>query len=546
MLARFWHMNLQAFLADCRLPHKALRHRACRPTAVSADVNISRVGPSCDHAAQENRARTWRNAGKLCESLSNVALSLAPRDGLVDKTRRSLDAGLACGRPEEVSRTQIEAKICRPSGGERRPTRKRGCAFLWPFVFRLRSRCGAAMSELSHEQFIRLYKRNRALSEIMSETRVGEVDGINFDLRHKEINSAEWKMDHVLGGDDGLPPRRPTTLAFIWFPWYGKFDPNQLKVDVLKEFREAKEYAKNGPPTPREVFGNISDAEYTEYLKEEKKRRRIPKKTWMMDELKSRTPDAIVSPGDSIKIHHSIMNIESADQFIPIHDRAFIHLFVKITNEGGLCNVLRTPIVMYGATRISYRHGNKGIYAILDRVRDHHKISKIDKTSVQNISDNYSKTGHAYTALYRSMKISGRVLPIAWKLKRSDHPGRWKIGMELLEALDDACMLGYAWAYAETEKHMRPLAVAGAASRAGAARAGQASGARRRAKAANTWQSLVNGEAVKSRATNPKVSQAKIAEEIKFKFDDEVPSHPVIVRYLARLEREGLLAKRRT
>ena len=69
--------------------------------------------------------------------------------------------------------------------------------------------------------------------------------------------------------------------------------------------------------------------------------------------------------------------------------------------------------------------------------------------------------------------------------------------MEFLQALDDACMLGYAWAYAETEQLMGPLAVAGAASRAGAARAGQASGARRRAKAANTWQGLVKEEAFK-------------------------------------------------
>jgi hypothetical protein len=93
---------------------------------------------------------------------------------------------------------------------------------------------------------------------------------------------------------------------------------------------------------------------------------------------------------------------------------------------------------------------------------------------------------------------------------------------------------------------MRPLAVAGAASRAGATRAGQASGARRRAKAASTWQGLVKREASKFRAENPSVSQAKLAEEIKFKFDNEVPSHPIIVRHIARLEREGELPKRRT
>jgi hypothetical protein len=201
---------------------------------------------------------------------------------------------------------------------------------------------------------------------------------------------------------------------------------------------------------------------------------------------------------------------------------------------------------MYGATRISNFRGNRGIYSILSRIRKYHNLPKIDNDLVSDISGNYNRTGHAYTALYRSVSICERFMPRTWKLKGSNNHRRFRIGMEFLQALDDACMLGYAWAYAETEQQMRPLAVAGAASRAGAVRAGQASGARRRAKAATTWQSLVKEEAVKIRAGNPSVSQARLAEEIKFKFDNEVPSHPIIVRHVARLEREGKLPKRRT
>jgi hypothetical protein len=208
---------------------------------------------------------------------------------------------------------------------------KRDCTFPLPSRLHVVRKIRNEMPELSGEEFLKIRARNRALSKIMTETRVGEVDGISFDLRHKQINPDEWKMDDILGGDEGLPPKRPTTLPFIWFPWHGKFDLNQLKADVLEEFREVKEYAKNAPPTPREVFGNITDAEYAEYLKEEKKQRRIPAKTWMIDELNSRTPDAIVSPGDSIRMHRAVMNIESEDEFIPLHDRAFIHLCVKQT-----------------------------------------------------------------------------------------------------------------------------------------------------------------------------------------------------------------------
>jgi hypothetical protein len=402
-----------------------------------------------------------------------------------------------------------------------------------------------SMPELSNEEFSKVYTRNRALSRIMSETRVGEVDGIRFDLRHKEINPDEWTIQDVLGGDDGRPPRRTPSLPFIWFPWYGKFDLDQLKADIFEEFRAGKEYAKNAPPTPRAVFGNITDAEYAERLKEEKKWRRIPTKNWMKDELESRKPDAIVNPGDCIETHHAIMNILHDDEFVPIHDRAIIDLFIRITNKTGLCNVLSTPITLYGATMISCLRGNRPIYSILARVRLYHKLPKIDSTSVKEISDNYKKTGHAYAALYRSINIHERFLPRTWKWLHSDNFGRRRIGTEFLQALDDACMLGYAWAYAETEQRMRPLAIAALASRAGAARAGKASGARRRAAAANTWQSLVKKEALKIRAEEPGVSQAKLAEEIKFKFDDALPSHPTLIRHIAKLERDAELPKRR-
>jgi hypothetical protein len=205
------------------------------------------------------------------------------------------------------------------------------------------------MPELSEEEFSIVYARNRAIAKIMGETRVGEVDGIHFDLRHKQINPDEWAMKDDLGAEGTpYPPRRRPTLPFIWFPWYGQFDLNQIKTDVLEEFRELKEYAKNGPPIPREAYGNITDAEYADVLKKEKKQRFIPTKSWIKEEIQSRTPDAIVNPGDSIEMHHAVMNLEDGDEFVPIQDRAFVHLFVKITNGNGLCNVLISPIVLYG------------------------------------------------------------------------------------------------------------------------------------------------------------------------------------------------------
>jgi hypothetical protein len=90
------------------------------------------------------------------------------------------------------------------------------------------------------------------------------------------------------------------------------------------------------------------------------------------------------------------MNVQDNDEFVPIPDRAIIHLFVKITNETGLCKVLSSPILLYGATRISYSRGNKAIYSILGRVRNHHNMIRINSTLVKSISDDYNKIGNEY------------------------------------------------------------------------------------------------------------------------------------------------------
>jgi hypothetical protein len=401
------------------------------------------------------------------------------------------------------------------------------------------------LPEQSPAEFDKERARNRAITQIMGETRVGEVDGIYFDLRHEQINPEEWVMEDDLGTEHAsYAIRRRETLPFIWFPWYGQFDLKQVKAEVSQDFIEIKEYAKNGPPLPRGAYGKITDAEYENLVKKEKEERVVPNKTWIKEEIVSRTPDAVVTSGDRIETHHVIINLEGDDEFIPIQDRAFVHLFVKITRRDGSCQVLNTPIMLYGQTRLSYFRGNNVLYSILGRVRRFYSVPKLDTESTKEIL-NADDFGHAFSALRRAVRISDKILPRVLQLRRSQNMRRLGVGREYMQALDDACMLGYSWAYAETEQHMRPLAIAGAASRAAASRAGQTSGERRRVKAASTWQRLVKSQALEARAENPGISQSKLAEEIKFKFDNEVPSHPIIVRHIAKLEREGELPKRR-
>jgi hypothetical protein len=165
---------------------------------------------------------------------------------------------------------------------------------------------------------------------------------------------------------------------------------------------------------------------------------------------------------------------------------------------------------------------------------------------VREASEDYTKEGPAYAALSRAKDICERHLPISWKLRNSKSYKRAAVGMRFVQALDDACMLGYAWAYAEVAQHMRPLASSALASRAGAARAGRASGASRRSKTATTWQAGVKTEALKLRAKQPGISQNNLAEEIRYLLGDfSLPSIPRIIRFLSDLEHNGELPKRR-
>jgi hypothetical protein len=241
---------------------------------------------------------------------------VTPPPILVDTAQARLDANPL---PVVTQRNSVEPN--RRSGakalaGARPASRNRDRTFpLPPRSQGARKVRAMPTSQLGDEDFLKLYARNRALGKIMHGTRFGEVDAISFDLRHSKINPDEWIMDH-LGGDDGREPTRTETLPFIWFPWYGQFDPERLKAEVVKECRESNEYDRNRPPTLREVFGNVTDAEYRSYLKQERKPKPLGKK-WVNEEIAKRTPDAIVKPGDCIRVHKVIMYIHDGRPVYP-------------------------------------------------------------------------------------------------------------------------------------------------------------------------------------------------------------------------------------
>ena len=144
-------------------------------------------------------------------------------------------------------------------------------------------------------------------------------------------------------------------------------------------------------------------------------------------------------------------------------------------------------------------------------------LEKITRAAVQKFNNKYDINANAFAALWRAAKICDRYFPPVSKLHNSRSNVRSRLGSKFLDALDDACMLGYAWANAEADHKMRPSALSALKAKDGAARGGHASGASRSAKAAETWQVTVRAEALRVRSEQTDISQEKLAAEILYK-----------------------------
>jgi hypothetical protein len=229
----------------------------------------------------------------------------------------------------------------------------------------------------------------------------------------------------------------------------------------------------------------------------------------MKDELKSRTPDAIVNPGDCVRTHRAVSTLAKISLFILMIARKFTSTKID------------APVVMYEATNLTYIFNHKKIYSILDRVRKHHGLSKIDHLSVKYISDNYTKGGPGHSALIERWRLTNvscqlfgsgyaptaigrqRLAESSWMLWMM--PACWGI-LGPMRKLDSRCvpLLSQPLRHAPARREQdRPVEHVG--------------GLKLR-----THGSHVKREALKIRAADPCVSQAKLADEIKFKFDNEV------------------------
>jgi hypothetical protein len=366
-------------------------------------------------------------------------------------------------------------------------------------------------------------ERREALVEIFYRTRLGTVEGIEFDLRHNLLDPAEWQVWDVIGtesfgGEGSYAYGRRSGLPFIWFPWYGNFSNDGLSKEVDTCIKESNEYRKT-----------VKD-------------KNQPKVKSRSDYLKEFTPDAIVQTGDKIVIDF-VSRHPAGDEFAHLHDAEFRFAYCKIIRANWKPVKIKKPILFVGVTSVIVKRAD---YNSFERISN--RIC--DYFSVNRLADIHCDKGDfACTAAYYAHWVISESRD-ALKLMHSDHgysPDYHKANHHW-RSVNQAVLMGYFWARAEAEMNMKPLAISGLRVKAGGSSGGKTSGNKRRQKRTETWEPVAMQMAKAIRRDNPSASQDDVAAEIDAGWKDatcDPPGHSTLKGLISRMEHAGELPKRR-
>lgn len=350
-------------------------------------------------------------------------------------------------------------------------------------------------------------QRYLALRRISHITRYGTIDGVTFDLRHDELDPSQWGMSII--ASEGKYREKWDGQPFIWFPWYGVFDKDALKKELLESV-----------PPP-------------------KNQRQLERK------IKEYTPEIFVFAGDKIAIDR-VEVLQLDDPFKHQHDAEVRLAFLKVTRSDGRTTRLKTPIRLLGHTAFQLRGSHHNILGkITARILEHCGISSLDDPKAREIVD--EGDGFAGAALLYLLMVVERnkdALALADGFD-FDNP-QYNEAFATKMTIEDALRVGYYWANAEAQLKMEPLARSGLEVLRGAQKAGIESGNRRRAKAEKTWKAHALELAQQARKDDPSLSQHRLADEITFKWrlDTPPPGHTTLTNFISTLEKTGTLPRR--
>jgi hypothetical protein len=363
-----------------------------------------------------------------------------------------------------------------------------------------------------------------ALWRICHVTRHGVVDDVEIDLRHELLNPSEWQM-FTIGIDEPPYSRLP---PFIWFPWYGVFDKQSLRLEAEEDFRRTEEYyskrALENPDAPN-LRGRTQKAHVAHYVR-------------------TGTPECFVSAGDKIVVH-SVNRTSDGDDFNHPHDSEVRFAELRIVRVNGRSEKIKTPIMFNGLTSIMTRRSHHHYFdKIYYRICQHFGVRSLEELD-WDVAEAHGGFAVGAACHARTIEMSsGELRRLADSLNFGDRAchdafAAWR-------CVDEAAFMGYLWAKAEAEAKMKPLAQSALRLKASGSLGGSKSGKKRQEKR-EAWQAIARKMAIKIRGEKPFASQDDIATEITFRWKPEkprAPGHSTLKALVSAMVKTGELLKR--
>jgi hypothetical protein len=367
------------------------------------------------------------------------------------------------------------------------------------------------------------------LNRLLDNECCGNIDGVEFDLRHENLDQDQWSMSEVLGDilylpneiDNGTISNRNA----VWFPWFGQFNATILRAEVTKMSVEKIE------KLVREIEGanrgQIHDP--AERL------------------IALQTPKYFVGEGDKITVRGVTGSVVGGDH-LHEHDRLVKVVSVAITKAGGSSITIEPPYNVTGNHTLvnPIQEAKDPFGSILFRIVHAQNLKR--PTQLRKYKAGESDISTASEIAYRLYKI----IEPAWdesEPKQEYSSEQMQDAEYDLHLVSEAALLGYLWAKIEFEANLMPLADLAKRRTHANRMGGVASGIRRREQAETGWKRHAKELAVNIREEEPSASQDKVAEGIiecwRPSWPHRRPGFPTLKKLVGEMEKIGELPRAR-